>query len=125
MSDFGVNFYITNQIGAPLYFFGYNIPDPTFTSFSPPAQVPDNASQQLVRFSNITDLEGAEGTVYFLAMVNGQCRQYTWFGTCPLIGSNAASGPGITNQPIPTWGHPTDVYITVTEQTPGWTAYNL
>lgn len=119
MANFGVYFNITNNTGATLGFMRADLDDATYDG---PAAIPSQPQPTLVHLNDPYFSEGASGTVYFLASVGGQLRQYAWYGSCPVVGDNAAAGPGITNW-SGTSGHPTTINIFIDANTPGWTPW--
>lgn len=116
MADFGVYFMITNMTGSDL---SYSHSDLNDAMYAGPQTVPADGQQHEVHVNDPFPNEGATATVYFLANIQGHMRQYAWFGSCPVIQSNQAYGPGITS-----WtgasGHPNHIFITINENTPGW-----
>ena len=120
MANFGVYIEITNSTGAPLGFMRADAG--SCSPCSAPPQIPSDGQSHEVHFNDPCFSEGAEGTVYYVAMIGGQMRQYAWYGSCPVTGSNAASGPGINSWTGPS-GHPTRISVFINAQTPGWTPY--
>jgi hypothetical protein len=117
MANFGVYFEITNNLGHDLSYVGSDLDDATYDG---PQTVPSNGQATEVHLDDPYPSEGASGTVYFIAQLKGVIRKYAWYGSCPVMSSNSASGPGIT-----TWtgssGHPTVINISIDANTPGWT----
>ncbi len=62
-----------------------------------------------------------EGTVWFIADVDGAFREYEWYGMCPVTprSRNKARGPGIER--YNERGSPLEVHISIDEKTDGWT----
>ena len=122
MADFGVYFQITNALGSPLGFAGFESAEGDCCTYDGPGSIPNDSQPHQVHLNDPCFSRGAEGVVFFVASVQGQLRQYTWYGDCP-VGSpdNHASGPGILS-----WnktGHPLTVTISVNPGTPGWTQW--
>lgn len=117
MADFGVYFMVTNTMtGCDLKFAGSNLDGATYDG---PQSIPADSQPHQVHLDDPFPSEGAAGTINFVATVNGQMRQYSWFGSCPVIQSNEAHGPGIQSWIGPS-GHPNRIFIVINENTPGW-----
>lgn len=120
MADYGVYFQISNELGTPLIFLKFESAEGDCCTYAGPASVPADGQPHAVHLNDACIGRGAEGTAYFYAVVQGQLRQYAWYGSCPVWSpDNAASGPGATD-----WnstGHPLTVTVAVNPQTPGWT----
>jgi len=117
MANFGVCFSITNNTGATLGFMRADLEGATYDG---PVSIPSKAQPTLVHLNDSNFTEEVSVTVYFLASVGGRLRQYAWYGSYSVVGSNAAAGPGITNcsgandQPI-------TINVFIDANTPGWT----
>ncbi len=120
MANFGVYIEITNNTGAPLGFMRAD--SGSCSPCNAPPTIPSDGRQYEVHFDDPCFSEGAEGTVYYLAKIDNQMREYAWYGSCPVVGSNNASGPGIGNWTGP-GGHPTRISVFINAQTPGWTLW--
>lgn len=120
MANFGVYIDITNATGAPLGFMRAD--SGSCSPCNAPPTIPSDGQQYEVHFNDPCFSEGAEGTVYYLATVGGQMRQYAWYGSCPVSGANVTSGPGLASWSGPT-GHPLRVEIFINATTPGWTPF--
>jgi phospholipase C len=120
MADYGIYFQITNGLGAPLNFLKFVSAEGDCCTYDGPASIPSDGQPHAVHLADPCFATGAEGTAYFYAVVQGQRRQYGWYGNCPVWSAgNGASGPGVL-----TWngdGHPLTVTVAVDPQTPGWT----
>jgi len=119
MANFGVYIQISNNTGVALGYVGSDA-----GSCSPctaPPSIP-SGGQGTVHFDDPCFSEGAEGTVYYLALIDGKMRKYAWYGSCPVVGSNEASGPGIQTWTGPS-GHPTNITVYIDQNTPGWTPF--
>jgi phospholipase C len=116
VADFGVYFQITNNLGAPLSYLKSSLVDATYDG---PSLIPSDGQPHRVHLNDPYFARGAEGTVYFTAVVNGQLRQYAWYGSCPVWSSdNSVGGPGVLD--YNKGGHPLTVTIAVAPTTPGW-----
>jgi hypothetical protein len=120
MADYGIYFQITNGLGVPLNFLKFVSAEGDCCTYDGPASIPSDGQPHAVHLADPCFATGAEGTAYFYAVVQGQRRQYGWYGNCPVWSDvNGASGPGVL-----AWnggGHPLTVTIAVNPQTPGWT----
>jgi phospholipase C len=117
MADYGVYFEVTNTLGAPLSYLRSDLIDARYDG---PSSIPSDGIPHVVHLADPRFARGAEGTVYFTAVVDGVLRQYAWYGNCPVWSpTNIARGPGVLrfNQT----GHPLTVTLAVAEATPGWT----
>jgi hypothetical protein len=115
MADFGVYFMITNTMtGSDLKYVSSNLDGATYDG---PQTIPADGQQHQVHLDDPFPSEGAAGTVNFMATVNGQMRQYSWYGSCPVVASNEAHGPGIQSWTGPR-GHPNYIYIVIGVNTP-------
>jgi hypothetical protein len=119
MANFGVYFNITNNTGATLGFMRADLDDATYDG---PAMIPSQAQPTTVHLNDPDFGEGASGTVFFVANVGGQLRQYAWYGSCPTGSANQAAGPGITTWTGPS-GHPVTITIYIDANTSGWTPW--
>ncbi|MFV0309570.1 MAG: alkaline phosphatase family protein [Desertimonas sp.] len=118
MGSRGINFQIINQLGVSLQFLRFEPGDGGGSVFAGPTTVPTGPGPTIVRVDDTRSDEGASGTASFIAEVDGEVRQYAWYGDCPVLSSNKASGPGVQGF---TSGHPLNVVIAVDVDTPGWT----
>ena len=120
MADYGINFQITNGLGTPLTFLKFSSAEGDCCTYDGPTVIPSDGQPHGVHLADPCFATGAEGTAYFYAVVQGQQRQYAWYGNCPVWNANnGAAGPGVL-----AWnegGHPLTVTIAVNPQTPGWT----
>jgi phospholipase C len=117
MADFGVYFEVTNNLSAPLSYLKSDLVDATYDG---PSTIPADGVPHVVHLADPYGFRGAEGTVYFTAVVDGALRQYAWYGTCPVWSpDNGANGPGVLR--FNGGGHPLTVTIAVDASTPGWT----
>jgi phospholipase C len=117
MADYGVYFEVTNNLGVPLSYLKSDLIDATYDG---PLTIPSDGVPHVVHLADPYVGRGAEGTVYFTASVDGNLRQYAWYGSCPVWSpDNAASGPGVLRFNV--GGHPLTVTLAVTPTTPGWT----
>jgi phospholipase C len=117
LADFGVYFEVTNNLGVPLSYLKSDLVDATYDG---PSSILSDGLPHLVHVADPYAFRGAEGTVYFTAEIDGEIRQYGWYGTCPVWSTdNAASGPGVLR--FNAGGHPLTATIAVDPSTPGWT----
>lgn len=117
MADFGVYFEVTNNLGVPMYYLKSDLIDATYDG---PASIPSDGQPHVVHLDDPYAFRGAEGTVHFTADIDGELRQYSWNGTCPVWSSaNGASGPGVLR--FNGTGHPLTVTVAVDTTTPRWT----
>jgi hypothetical protein len=117
--DFGIYFQITNNTGATL---NYMTGDYHHAKYEGPATIPSNDKPTTVHIGDPDHFEGAEATISFLATINGQMREYTWYGNCPVwSGNNTANGPGTIS--YNTGGHPLTVTVLLDASTEGWTPW--
>lgn len=119
MANFGVYFNITNNTGASLALIGTNLDD---ADYDGPQTILSNNQSTLVHLNDPDFSEGASGTITFAGYIEGQPRQYTWYGSCPVGSDNSAAGPGITYWTGP-GGHPTTINIYIDATTAGWTPW--
>lgn len=116
MADFGVYFEITNNIGVPLYFAKADLVGATYEG---PTSIPSDGAPHLIHLKDPNFAQGADGTVFFNADLDGEVRQYAWYGTCPAWSpNNQATGPGLLR--FNASGHPLTVIIAVEAATTGW-----
>jgi hypothetical protein len=112
MANFGVYFNIINNTGATLGFMRADLDDATYVG---PTSIPSQVQPTVIHLNDPYFGESASGTIYFLANVGGQLRQYAWYGS-----PEQAAGPGITSWPN---GYPTSINIFIDANTPGWTPW--
>src|ERR1017187_1986039 len=118
--DFGVYFQITNGLPAALHFSRFVSSEGACCTYDGPQAIPNDSKPHHVHLNDPCSGRGAEGTVYFIADVDGVNREYSWHGNCPVwSANNVASGPGITA--FNKGGHPLTVTIAIDAATPGWT----
>jgi hypothetical protein len=120
MANFGVYIQITNQTGQPLGFVASD--SGGCSPCTAPPTIPSDGRSYTVHFGDPCFSEGAEGTVYYLTLIDGKMRKYAWYGSCPVTGSNEAEGPGIQSWTGP-HGHPTYITVLIDKNTPGWTPF--
>lgn len=117
--DYGIYFQITNNTGAALNYINGSY---SHAKYDGPNPIPSNNQPTTVHIDDPDHFEGAEATINFLANVNGQLREYSWYGNCPVWhANNSADGPGVES--FNTGGHPLTVTIYVDANTPGWTPW--
>jgi hypothetical protein len=110
MSDFGVNIKITNNTGVTLH----NDAEHTYTDGSswetpPPALIESGTSVNL-RINDDEASRGARGQVSYFGIFGPFTFSYDCYGSCPVMSSNGAHGPGIGG-----WsssGHPLNLEFT-------------
>src|SRR5450759_3238953 len=115
MADYGVYFEVTNNLGVPLSYLKADLIDATYDG---PLTIPSDGVPHVVHLADPYVARGAEGTVYFTALVDGNLRQDAWYGSCPVWSpDNAARGPGVLR--FNRGGHPLTVTLAFVPTTPG------
>lgn len=118
MPDYGIYIRIINNTGQPLNFIKAKAGNCSLPCDAP-TTIPSDGKEYTIHFNDPCFAQGTEGTVYYIARINGEMRTYAWFGSCPMFDPNEAKGPGIVS-----WeekGHPTTIVVVLDADTPGWT----